>query len=227
VPDEPGNDGKHVSYLNGIRPRDRRLRECDPELFRALGEIVAKRRDVAAIRRRGILPPDTAFFERQLKYSSVAGSTIELRQRHRNQWLREAVDQTAGCDIIFVDPDNGLECGVHPYAPKGPKYVFYNELRDYLRLNHTVVIYHHLSRQGKHLSQIEWHRSKLMERLRVTGDILALRYRRGTARAYFILPAERHRSIIHQRIKGLVDGPWGYEKRFELVPGGVSAQHGL
>ena len=62
----------------------------------------------------------------------------------RASWHAAAVSALSTCDIVFLDPDNGL-CVPSAGKAKRVKYVQYNELSDYR--NKAVIVYNHRRRQ--------------------------------------------------------------------------------
>ena len=105
VADEPGNnDGGYTEYL--APKHEQRFRPCDPPLFDSLREIVsADRRNVAAIAESPTLPPGAVFYERLLSYEGLEPAQ---RLQARDGWCSDALDATEGCDLVFLDPDNGV-----------------------------------------------------------------------------------------------------------------------
>ena len=98
------DDGRYTQYLGP--KHEARFRPCDPALFDSLREIVrAGRRSVAAIAESRALPPGTVFFERVLSYD---GLDPAQRLRARDGWCSGALGATEGCDLVFLDPDNGV-----------------------------------------------------------------------------------------------------------------------
>ncbi len=212
---ERTSDGGHIGYLdcNKAEPTKRNWEQfwsCDPELYQALREIVKnKRRGVSEIRERGVLPRDTVFYEEELTFDDLSPSAHEERKTRRDLWCESAVKQTEDCQIVFLDPDNGLEAkSVGPYRRKGPKYVFLKEVKPYVERKQSVVLYQQLGRDEKAEGQISKRLKQLDAKLRVDG-ISALRYQRGPARVFFVIPALRHRETLCQRIEDFVQGCWG------------------
>ncbi len=140
--------------------------------------------------------------------------SFDERVSLRDAWQRDALEQTSSCDVVFVDPDNGLEVRVKPHQKRGPKYVFFSDLIPYVGREQSLVIYHHIGRRGSALEQVEERFAQIKERL--NRDSFALLYHRGTARAYFIVPSQKHQEILFDRSSEFVGGPWS--QHFELVP---------
>ena len=140
-PDGGNNDGKFTDYLCNPKPRDSKLRDCDPELYWSLRRLVREcNRNVFSVRMSGILPRDTAYHGQSLSYPDrESQSSKKLR---REAWLEGALEATAKTNVVFVDPDNGIAIPVKdeanqatgitkvdPYGNRGPKYVFMEDLR--------------------------------------------------------------------------------------------------
>ncbi len=215
-PNEPcGNDGRHVGYLEGAQPPNcqhgcKCFRACDPDLYDVLAEIWRNgRREVASVRDNTVLPRGTQFFEDVLTFD---GLPPNQRTAHRDDWLARALRATTGCELVFFDPDNGLEtASTHRHHLRGPKHVFFTELAPFLRRGQGLVVYHHLSRtRGGHRHEIEFRMRQLSEALSPQAGVFAIRYRRGTARAFFVVPANKQqRQLLWHRASTMAAGNWG------------------
>lgn len=223
VADEGHNaDGRYIRYLNldqktsllyGVSPgtkrfasqNERRFRACAPDLYDALFGIVRDRaRTVTEIRKRGLLPADTVFFEDVLELSARGR---EERRKQREEWVDAALARTIDCDVVFLDPDNGLELDpeIGRECP-GPKYVTYEEVRCFLARGQSVIIYQHFDR-GADL--VRRRRATIASRLGTEEvSVHALHYRRGTARAFFVIPTVRHEHLLSERITGFLGTEW-------------------
>ena len=204
-PNGGNNDGKFTDYLCNPKPRDSKLRDCDPELYWTLQRLVREcKRNVFSVRMSGILPRDTAYYGQSLSYPDMESQSS--RKRRREDWLKGALEATAKANVVFVDPDNGIAIPdngilnqstgitkVDPYSKRGPKYVFMDDLNRFRKRGQSLVIYQHLTRQEKAPQQINRIANKLKEYLKLPTLPWTLRYRRGTGRVYFIVPQERHR----------------------------------
>ena len=214
-PDESHNrDGKHIGYLSDTPKNHAAFRACDPSLYDAMRSLVAgDRRRVSQVRTSGILPQGTAYYERSLIYEN--GTSTTSRQVLRDQWLGGALETTVEADAVFVDPDNGMSQAVSPLRKHGPKYVHMDDLRAFARRGQSLIIYHHLGRRGSAEEQIRNVADTLHTNLNLHRPPLSLQYRRGTARAYFVIAQEKHESLLEDRLTTFLASPW--RAHFELV----------
>src|SRR5215213_3117091 len=152
-------------------------------------------RSVRSTCERAILPPGTVFYEEPLSFDGMPGigtAATQARLGHRSDWIRGALEATQGCDVVFADPDNGLESGTQRHHRKGPKFAYFDELAPYLQRGQSLIIYHHLHRSYPTGEQVRELLARLGERV---GEGFALLYKRGSPRAFFVVP-----SMVHRRI---------------------------
>lgn len=204
VPDEAHNsDGMHTSYLNKTA-----FRPCDPKMYDALRNIIAKGyRSVLSIRSSDIFPPHSVYVDAVLDYDGIVGQKARLE--HRQSWLENALAQTAECDLVFLDPDNGFEVKSVPlHARKGPKYVGWAEVGRFLERDQSLVVYHHLNRTASASFQIAEKLGEIRERFDFRPHPIPVLFRRGSLRVFFLFPSPRHTDILTTRLKDMLAGPW-------------------
>ena len=200
------NDGKHRSYLN--KPQE--YRSCDSELFDKM-EIFhdKKHRSLQAVRSSGILSFSTKYYEEELSFfeKTVHGSdSTENRRAIRQNWLAGALESCRSSDLIFLDPDNGLEIqSVSPTNKRGPKYVSEEELKSLLKYSgQSIILYQHGKRNKDFMKENLGRISKIC----TDRKPFALLYKRGTQRAFIIIPsAESHTLLLH-RTKVFLSSEW-------------------
>ena len=223
----PRGDGTKRGYLDSSRRQ--RYEECDPELFGHLKEISDTNRNLNALGDRGLLGGEPEDF-----YNCA----IEVPKRHwsrdkrrdmRADWWRQALECVGDKQIVFVDPDNGLAPRSVPITRKAAtKYAYlHEEIASLLSLDSVpvIVIYHHLGRsfEGRpatHPEQMRMWATKLKDELGLGEEPEILWYRRGTARAYFVLlESDDHGvAVIRKRLEAFRASPWFEHKHFTLVP---------
>ena len=214
VPDENHNDdGKHIRYLEQTSTNLARFGSGDPDLYDSLSEIIkADKRDVSIIKDFSVLPAKTVFYETPLSYEGTQNNSPAARNdriSYRNRWCSKALEATLGCDVIFVDPDNGLEVkSVKSHQKTAPKYTYFEELVPFVKRGQSLVIYHHLCRSGPAEMQVKERLDQLKERFGI-DNIYALLYKRGTLRAFFIVPSSEHIELLKSRGIRLTESlPW-------------------
>jgi hypothetical protein len=123
------------------------------------------------------------------------------------------------CDLIFLDPDNGLEVpSVAPHHKLGPKYASFAELQAFASLNgvKSVVVYQHICRNGCAADQITRWIAQIKSRLETERAILPVVYRRATQRVFFIIPSNPERGwALRSRVEQMLREPWS--QHFSLL----------
>ncbi|MGI5882059.1 MAG: hypothetical protein ACOX7L_03210 [Dethiobacteria bacterium] len=234
----PG-DGGFIDYLHKKSPQDKKkpktlLEMCDPELFSLLREIVfpdeddfhrmgrvqgklqhylcgkcygagdpgkcLSKRCIAKVELQGILPGDTLFYSRVLDYPQ------------RGSWVKAGYDFLRDCDLVFFDPDNGLQVNsVCRHEKMGVKYVFDDEAGIYYGRGQSLIIYQHRSMEPEniYLARIKNSISNITGREKI--KTIRLRYRRGSARDFLIIPNHHcpgHGNLIETRIDAMLQTAW-------------------
>jgi crotonobetainyl-CoA:carnitine CoA-transferase CaiB-like acyl-CoA transferase len=134
TPDDDRGDGGRTGYLH----EPGKWRAYDPPLFDSLAGCLAQRgsRNIVWAESSGILPGAT--FYTNLLTDNAA---------ERRQYLREFLVAARDCELVFFDPDNGLEVGSVPYGRSGSrKYLYWHELRDAFQATHSILVYQHFPR---------------------------------------------------------------------------------
>lgn len=210
VPDESHNsDGKHISYLQ--KPS---YRLCDPELFDGLAALLVDgARSVSKIQHSNLLPGGSAFFDEFLCFAgmpTIGTDSKSVRLAIRTSWVSRAVQTVQGKDVVFLDPDNGLEVtSVKRHLDKGPKYVFWDEAEQFVGHHRTLIIYHHLNRTMSSRDQVRTKVKEFAQRLPSGDTVLPVLFKRGSHRVFFVLPAKSHKSVVNTRLRELSTSPWG------------------
>jgi hypothetical protein len=148
--------------------------------------------------------------------ASIGPVAKAQRLHHRTRWVHRALETMRDTAIVFVDPDNGIAMGTARHHKKGPKYVYLDEVAPYLHRGQSVVIYQHIHRDGPAIEQIQRQRARIENEVSGAHEVRALLYRRGTARAFFVIAAPAHASLLDERLDGFVAERWS--QHFELIP---------
>ena len=225
--DAKGGDGRHTGYLKAGTRNRREFRNCDPALYDVMEELVtSERRNVKSLQEAGVLPQGTIFYDTPLSMAGVKGdkkgkekggttlSALQKKRGMRREWLKEATSSVLDAQVVFLDPDNGLETQtVERHTIKGPKYAYYDDLRHYTERGQSVVIYHHLNRRIKARQQILQCETRIFKE---TGHrAFAMSYHRGSARAFMIIPNGNQHHVLLQRAREMLSTDWA--KHFEII----------
>jgi len=188
---DPAGDGKHTVYATDPR-QARRFRPCDPDLFEAMGAVIEDGdRRVAATRERDVLGPNATYYEDRI-HTPRRDQPREERLAARAAWIDGAVRAVSGSDVVFLDPDNGIEAAsVRPQHKKGPKYAYLEELTALAGGERSLVVYHHLSRNGSAAEQVQRTGARIRAHLDASYALDAVTYHRRTARTFFIATPPR------------------------------------
>jgi len=174
-------DGRHISYLN----HPSQWRHFDPQLFDALGRIVLSgERNIRALEEANVL--SGAIFASDF---IPIGCPASQRQQARQNWLERVQLKLDRADLLFLDPDNGLEpTSFRPSGVKSGKSILLSEVHQFVRPGRCLIVYHHQSRRrgGHHAEMAHW-----TDRLRASGfaRVDALRAKPFSPRLYFLLNA--------------------------------------
>lgn len=201
VADEAHNDdGRHTNYLNGINS----WRSLDPVLFDSLARIVGRDdRFVTALEREDLLL-GCRFVSDPLPTPRI----YTERPDARRGWLERTTRAVADCDIVFLDPDNGLQPeNFSATRKKSIKSVSFDDLASFRGKDRTLVVYHHQThRKGGHEAEIDYN----ADRLRKNGfeKVDALRARPYSPRVFFLLNATEE---IRRRAAKFAE-KWGIDR---------------
>ena len=149
TPDEAGRgDGQHIGYLDRTPQNAARFRACDPDLWETLHRLVRHERNarcVHQVERAAILP--ASFYNPMLLFEPYM--LRPMREELRRLWLAAARLAMADADLVFLDPGNGLAEPPKMHQKKGPKFTYAPDLREFWECGKSLVIYHHLGRNGQ------------------------------------------------------------------------------
>lgn len=207
-------DGKHIAYL---RPKHRSaagLRQLDPELYDRLAAIVAAgERSTAALAGAGVLGPATCFFDDALDFRGLPVNARPAREEWRRSWLKRAEAATAGCDLIFADPDNGVRSARHrvpAHRTKAVKHAYMDELAVFARRGQSLVVYHHADRSAAVKEQAVGRLEDLAREVPLE-PIAAVRASRGTTRLFLVAASAAHAQYLTDRLTALTASQWASE----------------
>ncbi len=190
TPDDGSRDGGKRSYLQDPA----RWRHYDPEHFDGLAQLLASAATprVSLIAAADLLP--------QTSYYSVV---VPDGRAARDGWRQGLLDAVCNADLVFVDPDNGIEVPSKPIGRRGSsKYVTWDELAALWAGGSSVLIYQHYPRQPHQLFA-----ERIAAKLQAcTGARVVRGFQ--TARVLFLLAVqERHAAKVSDAVS-LLQAQW-------------------
>ncbi len=138
--------------------------------------------------------PNTRFHSRLLHDSAVA----------RDTFLRECLSECADSDLVFFDPDNGMEVKSVPYGRKrSSKYLYWREVEETWRRGQSLLVYQHFGRQKRD----EFVADLAYQFTAHTGAELVWSFRTSHV-VFFLVPQKRHLDFVEQSVTRVGD-TWG------------------
>jgi hypothetical protein len=205
-PDEThNNDGGHISYLDKIE-----YEALDDSLLFALRKIVRSgQRRISAVTEGSVLPKGTAFWNASLSALKALRLSRADRIQHRGNQLHRCLRTTAGRDLIFFDPDNGIQVASIPkHHPKSGKYIYWDELMPFWDREQVLLIYHHLNRTMSAGRQVGALRERFQTALH-NAIALPLVFRRGSCRTFWLIYRQSDLGTeLERRVCDFVNSGW-------------------
>jgi len=198
---EVTKDGRFIAYPE--------LRECDSKLYDRLLQILASgRRTLSQVENNDILPKSTLFYGTAIPAPNApcfSAAAREAQTRLRGAWFDEAFAKLSEAELVFLDPDNGIAAKrAKKHWRSSVKYVFKDEVTEWLKRGQSVVLYQHQQRRSLNEQVSE------QQKILATGKLCnAVSFHRRAARIYYILPGENHEARISERLRSFLAGAWG------------------
>ncbi|HEY3304366.1 MAG TPA: hypothetical protein VGL70_12595 [Candidatus Binatia bacterium] len=178
-------DGRFLRYLQ----QPDHWRSLDKKTFEAMRRIVHdhRRRDVSLVEGSGVLP-NAKFFS----------PILDDDRERRALYFANAKSALCGTQLLFFDPDNGLEVKSVPLGRKrSRKYLYWSELPTFSEAGCSILIYQHFPREDR-ASYIQ---RRVVEIWQALGDVSVYSFR--TAYVGFFLAAQSPsmRRFFRERVK--------------------------
>lgn len=137
TPDDGRADGRFRTYLK----QPAKWKHFDPELFTGLSALLqsASAPQVSLLEGSSLLPRSTFYSE-----------VVPDSRCDRDLWRKGLIEAASGMDLVFVDPDNGIEVPSMPVGRRGSsKYVTLLELQGVWEAGYSLLIYQHFRREPR------------------------------------------------------------------------------
>jgi hypothetical protein len=127
--------------------------------------------------------------------------------------MERALAATAGCDLAFLDPDNGIRVAHHPvpaHRTMAVKYAYLDELAAFADRRQSLIVYHHADRTVT-VEQQARRRLNDLARALPSEPIAAVRASRGTVRLFLVAATASQAQYLRERLHALTASPWAAE----------------
>jgi hypothetical protein len=181
------SDGRFLSYL--YKPE--KWKDFDPQAFEAMRRIVCdhKHRDVSLVESSGVLP-DAVFFT----------SILHDNRDGRAEYFADANTALQSAQLLFFDPDNGLEVSSVPVGRKGSqKYLYWEDLRPFFVGDRSLLIYQHFPREERRT----YIRRRATEIATALGQVRIYSFRTAYVCFFLVTRVTRLCQYVEARIKEL------------------------
>ena len=198
-------DGKIRDYLKEFQSK---FSYCDTELFNALKPTSNEyHKNINFFKRNRAILPGAKFYEEYVH--------CYRGQARRNEWLQGALNKIGGCELVFINPANGISLANRPRSSAKHAYMYELEAFTQQGEGKSLVIYHHAPRitASEEIFRIS---QRLQDTLKL--PVRSLWYHRGTARFYFVVIHPNHKKVLCTRLESFGRSVWCTIPRFTLVP---------
>ena len=190
TPDDGSRQGRKTDYLSKASV----WRRHDPFLFDALGSTIGRGapRHVSVVEDGSIIP-DASFFSEMVPDGGL----------RRSAWFESALDALSSSDLLFFDPDNGLEVRSKPLGDRNStKYLYWGEVRLAWERGFSLLIFQHFPRVNR-----EAYIDRLMSRLKQEAAGVMVTPIRSTNVLFLLACQPQHDSMAKAALE-LVRSRW-------------------
>lgn len=181
--DDGRADGKFINYLN----KPKLWRQYDPSLFDLLYKWVLLDKN------RNITLMEGAYALSGAKFFS---EILTDQSRLRTEYFKRLKDEFADCDLVFYDPDNGIERkSIVKGRRNSAKYIYWDEVVETFQSGHSVLIYQHFPREERSA-----YIQRLVQEYRTRLNTSKVYWFRTTQVVYFLSVQEKHADFIANKV---------------------------
>ena len=183
-------DGKFIQYLQ----EPEKWEHYDPPLYRELANLLndCSERNVGLIE-------DSVLLNGSDYYSKLVPDDAT----GRNFWSAELASVSSNSDMVFLDPDNGLEIVSKPYGRKNSsKFLYWREVNALWSDGKSLLIYQHFIREKR-----EMFISRMLDALsEKMPDSILEAYSTSNVVFFMVLQPDHHQ--FHVPITDFVKNTW-------------------
>lgn len=188
TPDDGRTDGRRIQYLDAPDT----WRKYDPPLFDCLRECVRVEgaRSVLNPRLPALLPR-----------TDFHAALLTDSPGERREYFANMLAQFRDADLVFFDPDNGLEVASVPRGRKNSsKYLYWDEAAATFAAGHSVLVYQHFPRV-EHSAFI----ARLAAEMRARTGTSEVRWFSTSYVVYFLAGPARHAAHFGRQARSMAE----------------------
>jgi hypothetical protein len=189
TPNDVRNDGNNRAYLK----EPKKWKPYDPNLFDGLVELLHDQEPKVELIEGTPLLPDANY------YSKIVPDNRLEREKRFECLLGDA----SKADLVFVDPDNGIEVPSKPLGRKdSSKYIYWGEIEAIWQQKCSILIYQHFPRKPRDL----FTQQILCELKKRTSSPFVSAFR--TAHVVFLLVAQKKHAEFYRSLVARFPAHW-------------------
>jgi len=178
------SDGRHIHYLEQAAA----YQKYDPVLFDSLHTAVIQKK------KRNVSWVDTLDLVPSAQYHTTL---LTDEQAQRACFFQELAAAAKKSDLVFFDPDNGIEVKSTQRGKRNScKYLYWDEIQKFWELGYSLLIYQHFPR----VNRLEYILSRSKELRSNIGATKIVTFKTSTV-AFFLLVQTKHRKKIHSTVE--------------------------
>jgi hypothetical protein len=182
TPNDKRRDGSLRKYLS----QPQKWRAFDSDLYDGLKTALdANATPMVSLIETSKLLPRTAFYNKE-----ITDSPIE-----RSSWKAGLKKSASKADLVFFDPDNGIEIqSIHPGNKNYSKYVAKDEIKMVWDVGCSILVYQHFPRKPHKAFVLEL----VSELERITGSSFIRAF--SASQVLYLLIAQKKHQLLFERI---------------------------
>lgn len=180
--DDSSTDGKHVTYLD----KPELWEKFESEIYSFIYEKVATKKRLLS------------HIEESTFCSGIRFISNYIEDTTTREYILESLCSDTESDIIFFDPDNGIEVA-STNKKNLHKYVMWNEIISTYNSGKSVLVYQHFSRVNREvfIKLKKWELSQ-----KTGGDVIAVQVKHSV---YFFVLRKEHEKKVEKALKEYIN----------------------
>ncbi|KQC05335.1 MAG: hypothetical protein APR53_08115 [Methanoculleus sp. SDB] len=210
IPAPENGDGGYTGYLYPENKNWKKFERCFPEVYHDLKKIDelhnivdSKQGALAIVEKNEVIRGPVSYYSKPVNTPRLHHS---LRENARNEWFAGSLADLSDADIIFLDPDNGIQPdSLKKSHKRAGKYFFRDECREYFARGTSLILYQHRNRKPQ--ERYDEDIRKLHQAIDPSAKVFVLRFKRFSVRDYIFIAQKEHEELFGRVIRELTSKP--------------------